>query len=177
MRSVTVKQQPGRADARASDAAQDVTDAANAAFGELADELDAITVSLLPPPPAQSTTAAEADHSACWDAHRGTQGTRPPPPLPAPMLRRQAQQLIGRRREVDWVASSLRRHGTTIVWGAPGEGKTSVAMEAACQLQEAGELLFAVVIDMKGKRDRTHVRNAYGLESFRSAHSCAAYLR
>ena len=78
--------------------------------------------------------------------------TRPLVPLLGSPLRRAAIQLVGRKLDVEWVEKRLRRHGTAVVWGGPGEGKTSVAMEAACRLQEAGELLLAVVIDMNGAR-------------------------
>ena len=135
-------------------ATQDTIDAASGDLSRDAGELDAMTVSFsrLPPTPRtpHRTAPARADRSAYHESDLTTLGRHPPLPLAGPSLRRQTLQLLGREREVDWVAKSLRQHGTTVVWGAPGEGKTSVAMEAACRLQEANELLLAVVIDLKG---------------------------
>ena len=49
-----------------------------------------------------------------------------------------AHPLFGREDEVQQVVDSLTRHRAAVVWGGPGEGKSSIAMEAACQLWEGG---------------------------------------
>ena len=66
------------------------------------------------------------------------------PQLGPPMaLRRLAQPLIGEDRWaiVDKVKASLETHGAAVVWGGPGEGKSCVGLEAACQLWEADKCL------------------------------------
>ena len=62
--------------------------------------------------------------------------------LEVPMqLRRIAQPLLGRDVEVEQVIGSLKEHGAAVVWGGPGEGKSSVAMEAACRMWDAEQCL------------------------------------
>ena len=34
------------------------------------------------------------------------------------------------------IKASLEKHGAAVVWGGPGEGKSCVGREAACQLWE-----------------------------------------
>ena len=100
---------------------------------------------------------------------------RPPFPSLGSAPRRSALQLIGREPDVAWVTGWLQRRGTAFVWGGPGEGKTSVAMEAACRLQEDGLLLDAVVIDMNGVR--RHCAPANVSIELRILKSCMTQLR
>ena len=51
-------------------------------------------------------------------------------------LSRTTDSLVGREAEVKVVLASLRQHGAAIIWGGPGEGKTTVAMEAAARLHD-----------------------------------------
>ena len=60
--------------------------------------------------------------------------------------------LVGREAEVKVVLASLRQHGAAVIWGGPGEGKTTVAMEAAARLRELEPALSAVEVDMQGER-------------------------
>ena len=62
-------------------------------------------------------------------------------------LHRVAQPLLGRDAEVQHVMDSLLKHHAAVIWGGPGEGKSSIAMEAGCRLWEADRSLggcFAV---------------------------------
>ena len=62
--------------------------------------------------------------------------------LQIPMqLRRIANPLLGREAEVQQVTNCISEHHAAIIWGGPGEGKSSVAMEAGCRLWEAGMCL------------------------------------
>ncbi len=63
---------------------------------------------------------------------------------------RETHQFVGRTEEVSSVLESVRKHGAAVIWGGPGEGKTTIAKEAACRLQEDGSLRLTVVIDMQG---------------------------
>ena len=54
-------------------------------------------------------------------------------------LIRKARPLLGREQEVQKVVQSLLQHSAAVIWGGPGEGKSSVATEAACRLWEAGK--------------------------------------
>ena len=68
--------------------------------------------------------------------------------LEVPMqLHRIAQPLLGREEEVQQVLDCLLKHHAAIIWGGPGEGKSSIAMEAGCRLWDADKCLggcFAV---------------------------------
>lgn len=68
--------------------------------------------------------------------------------LEMPMrLYRTADPLVGREEEVQAVMSSLLEHHAAVIWGGPGEGKSSIAMEAGCRLWDAEKCLggcFAV---------------------------------
>ena len=75
---------------------------------------------------------------AWWHAGLLPKGRQARTLLEVPMqLRRIAQPLLGRDAEVEQVIGSLKEHGAAVVWGGPGEGKSSVAMEAACRLWDA----------------------------------------
>ena len=65
-------------------------------------------------------------------------------------LYRTTRKLVGREEQVNAVLESLREHGAAIVWGSPGEGKTAVAAEAGCRLQEdaSAAVSLSVTIDM-----------------------------
>ena len=52
-----------------------------------------------------------------------------------------AHPLVGRDSELQHIMDSLDRHRAAVVWGGPGEGKSSLAMEAACQLWDQGRCL------------------------------------
>jgi hypothetical protein len=67
-------------------------------------------------------------------------------------ISRTTQTVIGRERDVEVVLKSLRRHGAAAIWGGPGEGKTTIAMEAAAQLRIDEPNLDAFTLDMRGKR-------------------------
>ena len=67
-------------------------------------------------------------------------------------LTRTRDALIGRGGEVEAVLTSLQLHGAAVIWGGPGEGKTSVAMEAAARLREHEPDLSAFELDMRGVR-------------------------
>ena len=58
--------------------------------------------------------------------------------------------LIGREGEVEAVLTSLRQHGAAVIWGGPGEGKTTVAKEAAARLRVQEPALSAFELDMRG---------------------------
>lgn len=67
---------------------------------------------------------------------------RPKPQLLIPMqLSRNPHPLVGREREVQRVVQSLQLHRAAVVWGGPGEGKSSIATEAGCRLWAANECL------------------------------------
>ncbi len=70
------------------------------------------------------------------------------------LLCRNTRNLIGREQQVSAVLESLRQHGAAVIWGSPGEGKTSVAAEAGCRLQEdvSAAIKLSVVIDLNGVR-------------------------
>ena len=59
---------------------------------------------------------------------------------------------VGREAEVQQVLESLKQHGAAVVWGGPGEGKTTIAMEAAKQLRGQELELSAFELDMQGGR-------------------------
>ena len=67
-------------------------------------------------------------------------------------LSRTTNSLVGRDSEVDLVLDSLRQHGAAAVWGGPGEGKTTIAMEAAARLHLDEPNLNGFVLDMRGQR-------------------------
>ena len=56
-------------------------------------------------------------------------------------LCRLAMPLFCREDEVQLVVQSLLEHSAAVIWGGPGEGKSSVAMEAGCRLWESGTCL------------------------------------
>ena len=60
--------------------------------------------------------------------------------------------LVGREADVQLVLNSLKQHSAAVVWGGPGEGKTTVAMEAAEQLRGEKLDLSAFELDMQGAR-------------------------
>ena len=60
--------------------------------------------------------------------------------LELPMqLHRIAQPLLGREAEVQQVTNM--EHHAAVIWGGPGEGKSSIAMEAGCRLWDADKCL------------------------------------
>ena len=62
--------------------------------------------------------------------------------LEIPMqLYRIPQALLGREAEVQQVLGSLLEHHAAVIWGGPGEGKSSIAMEAGCRLWDSGKCL------------------------------------
>ena len=63
---------------------------------------------------------------------------------------RETRRIVGRRNEVAAVWDSVREVGAAFVWGGPGEGKTTIAKEVACRLQENGSLRLCVSLDMRG---------------------------
>jgi hypothetical protein len=66
-------------------------------------------------------------------------------------LSRTTNTLLGREREVSLMLRSLQMHGSAVIRGGPGEGKTSIAMEAAAQLHVAEPNLSAFELDMRGE--------------------------
>ena len=62
------------------------------------------------------------------------------------------QNLVGREQQVAAVLGSLHTHGAAVVWGSPGEGKTAVATEAGCRLQNdvTANICLSVIIDING---------------------------
>lgn len=59
--------------------------------------------------------------------------------------------LVGRDTELGEVLSSLHKHGAAVLWAGPGEGKSALALEAACREWEAGRCLGGCLsVDMKG---------------------------
>ena len=73
-------------------------------------------------------------------------------------LSRAAATLFGRDAEVAAVIASLRQHSAAVIWGGPGEGKSTIAREAAAQLREREKEvrdLSAFEIDMRGAHGKT----------------------
>ena len=72
--------------------------------------------------------------------------------LEIPMqLHRIAQPLLGREAEVQQVLKCLLEHHAAVIWGGPGEGKSSIAMEAGCRLWDAEKCLGGCfVVDCLG---------------------------
>ena len=56
-------------------------------------------------------------------------------------VRRRVRLLLGRDSEVTQVVDSLEEHQAAVIWGGPGEGKSSIAMEAACRLWDRSKCL------------------------------------
>ena len=55
--------------------------------------------------------------------------------LETPMqLSRIPHPLFGRKDDVQQIKASLEQYRAAVIWGGPGDGKSSVAMEAGCQL-------------------------------------------
>ena len=69
-------------------------------------------------------------------------------------LCRNTCDLVGREQQVSAVLASLHRHRAAVIWGSPGEGKTAVAAEAGCRLQEDANaaVKLSAVVDMNGAR-------------------------
>ena len=67
-------------------------------------------------------------------------------------LGRTTNALVGRELQIRRVLASLRRRGAAVIWGGPGVGKTTVAMEAAARLCAEEPALTAFAIDMRGAR-------------------------
>ena len=67
-------------------------------------------------------------------------------------LSRTTEALIGRERDIEKVLTSLQQHGAAVIWGGPGEGKTTIAMEAAARLRVEQPSLQAFELDMRGER-------------------------
>ena len=67
-------------------------------------------------------------------------------------LCRSTRNLVGRTQQVEAVLGSLRRHGAAVIWGSPGEGKTALAAEAGCCLQEEvnADIYVSIIVDMNG---------------------------
>ena len=61
-------------------------------------------------------------------------------------LHRIAQPLLGREAEVQQILDSLMEHHAAIIWGGPGEGKSSIAMEAGCRLWDAEKCLGRLLL-------------------------------
>jgi Mrp family chromosome partitioning ATPase len=60
--------------------------------------------------------------------------------------------IVGREAEIQAVLGSLQQHNAAVIWGGPGEGKTTIAMEAAARLRVEEPYLSAFELDMRGKR-------------------------
>ena len=73
-------------------------------------------------------------------------------PMPPTLIQRNTRNLMGREQQVAAVLGSLHRHGAAVIWGSPGEGKTALAAEAGCCLQEGAtaNIYLSVRLDMKG---------------------------
>ena len=67
-------------------------------------------------------------------------------------LTRTTTNLVGREADVTAVLDSLRK-GAAVIWGGPGEGKTTVAMEAAARLHKEEPNLNGFVLDMQGEHE------------------------
>jgi MoxR-like ATPase len=66
-------------------------------------------------------------------------------------LTRTTDSLVGREVEVEAVLASLQQHGAAVIWGGPGEGKTTIAIEAAARLRECEPALSAFELDMRSE--------------------------
>ena len=67
-------------------------------------------------------------------------------------LWRLATPLLSREEEVQLVLRSLLEHSAAVIWGGPGEGKSSIAMEAGCRLWESGKCLGGCFqVDLNGE--------------------------
>ena len=66
-------------------------------------------------------------------------------------LSRTTDVMIGRAAEVNMVVASLRQHGAALIWGGPGEGKSTLAMAAAALLRVDQPNLHAFRLDMRGE--------------------------
>ena len=66
-------------------------------------------------------------------------------------LSRTADPLVSRELEVGVVLGGLRQHRAAVLWGGSGEGKATVAMEAARRLRDEEPDLKAVELDMRGE--------------------------
>ncbi len=73
--------------------------------------------------------------------------------------------IIGREAEVERVLDSLRQHNAAVIWGGAGEGKTTIAMEAAARLRVEEPYLSAFGLDMQGVRACTW-RHMADVQSF-----------
>ena len=71
-------------------------------------------------------------------------------PSPALTLCHEPSCIVGRRGEVAAVLAGLRGDTAVVVWGGSGEGKTTVAHEAARRMQEAGSLVLSAALNMHG---------------------------
>jgi len=69
----------------------------------------------------------------------------------SPMSSRTISVPLGREQEVKAVLASLKQHSAAFIWAGPGEGKTTIAMEAAEQLRSHKEHSSAFEIDMQGE--------------------------
>ena len=67
-------------------------------------------------------------------------------------LTRMTEDLVGREDDVTVILDSLRK-GAAVIWGGPGEGNTTVAMEAAARLRAEEQNLNGFVLDMQGEQD------------------------
>ena len=67
------------------------------------------------------------------------------------MVNRTTRPLVGRDADVQLVLGSLQQHGAAVIWGGPGEGKTTIAMEAAAQLRILRPTLSAFELNMQGE--------------------------
>ena len=76
---------------------------------------------------------------------------------------RMTNSLIGREGDVQLVLKSLRQHGAAVIWGGPGEGKTTIAMEAAARLRASEPDLSAFQVDMRGERVEAVCSGLYGI--------------
>ena len=66
-------------------------------------------------------------------------------------LSRAAGAVVGREGEIKAVLTSLQQHGSAVIWGGPGEGKATVAMEAAARLRVDEPDLHAFALNMRGE--------------------------
>ena len=62
------------------------------------------------------------------------------PLVPPVFVWRQTRHLVGRDQEISDLKKAVLEARTAVVWGGPGEGKSTVAAEVALQLHESGQL-------------------------------------
>jgi ABC-type transport system involved in cytochrome bd biosynthesis fused ATPase/permease subunit len=77
---------------------------------------------------------------------------RPSRRVDSPMnLTRLASVVIGREGEQQEIMRQLQKGKAVVLWGGPGEGKSTLAMDAACTLYKSGALPGgALSVDLTG---------------------------